>query len=87
MKRKPISLANQNILVYGLGKSGISSFNYLYKNNNLFCYDDYKFSQNDRIKKNLINIKKIKKIKFDYIVISPGINIKNCKLSNFLKKK
>ena len=62
MKRKPISLVNQNILVYGLGKSGISSFNYLYKNNNLFCYDDYKFSQNDRIKKNLINFKKIKKI-------------------------
>ena len=86
MKRKPISLANQNILVYGLGKSGISSFNYLYKKNNLFCYDDYKFARNERIKKNLINIKKIKKIKFDYIVISPGINIKNCKLSNFLKK-
>ena len=52
----------------------------------MFCYDDYKFAQNERIKKNLKNIKKIKKIKFDYIVISPGINIKNCKLSNFLKK-
>ena len=85
MKRKPISLTNQNILVYGLGKSGISSFNYLYKNNNLFCYDDYKFVQNDKLKKKIININEIKKIKFDYIVISPGINIRSCKLSNFLK--
>ena len=85
MKRKTISLVNQNILVYGLGKSGISSFNYLYKNNNLFCYDDYKFVQNDKLKKKIININEIKKIKFDYIVISPGINIRSCKLSNFLK--
>ena len=30
---------------------------------------------------------KIHQVKFDYIVISPGINFNNCKLKNYLKKK
>ena len=85
MKKKKIPFQNQNILIYGLGKSGISSFKYLYKNNNLFCYDDNFILKSRIIKNKIIKKKQINKIEFDYIIISPGINIRNCKLSNFLK--
>ena len=36
--------------------------------------------------KKLINLKNIYNYKFDKIIISPGIDISNCKLSKFLKK-
>ena len=65
----------KKILVYGLGKSGLSVFKFLKRDNKITTYDD-------KIK---INIKKITKIKFDYIIISPGIDIDKCNLSKFLK--
>jgi len=74
-------LNNQNIfykkkiLIYGLGKSGLSVFKFLKKNNKIFTHDD-------KIK---IDNKKIIKNKFDYIIISPGIDINKCNLSKFLK--
>ena len=71
----------KKILIYGLGKSGLSTFNFLKKKNSIFLYDDFK----KNIKKN-INFKKILKTNFDYIIISPGIDIEKCKLSKFLKK-
>ena len=66
---------NKKILIYGLGKSGLSALKFLKKNNKITTYDD----------KKKVNNKKITKIKFDYIIISPGINIDKCNLSNFLK--
>ena len=72
---------NKKILVYGLGKSGLSAYNFLKKNNNVFLYDDFQKKQ-----KNLKSYKFILKKKFDYIIISPGIDIDKCKLSKFLKK-
>ena len=36
--------------------------------------------------KNIFSKKKIFKIKFDYIVLSPGIDIKKCKLKKYLLK-
>ena len=33
-----------------------------------------------------LKIKNINQYKFDYIVLSPGIDIKKCKLSNYLLK-
>ena len=78
---------NKKILIYGLGKSGISSFKFLKKRNQIFLFDDNnKIKLNDYTKKNLISLSLIKKIKFDLIVISPGINNKKCKLNKFLKK-
>ena len=72
----------KKILIYGLGKSGISTFNFLKKDNNILLFDDDK-----KIKINkIITINKIKKSKFDVIILSPGIDINKCKLKNFLKK-
>jgi UDP-N-acetylmuramoylalanine--D-glutamate ligase len=75
------------ILIYGLGKSGIAAYKFLKKENELFLYDDRTNNNiNKPINKKLINYKKLVKKKIDYIIISPGINIQKCKLSNFLKK-
>ena len=78
---------NKKILIYGLGKSGISTFKFLKNKSNIFLYDDYNLSIKDPdIKKYLINYKNILKLNFDQIILSPGIDIDKCKLSNFLKK-
>ena len=77
----------KNILIYGLGKSGISAFNFLKKHNEIYLYDDKKIeNRHVAIKNFLISYKKIAKKKIDYIIISPGINIKKCKLNNFLNR-
>ena len=65
---------NKKILVYGLGKSGLSTYNFLKKNNDVLLYDDFQKKQ-----KNLKSYKFILKKKFDYIIISPGIDIDKCK--------
>ena len=36
---------NKKILVYGLGKSGLSAYNFLKKNNDVFLYDDFQKKQ------------------------------------------
>ena len=66
----------KKILIYGLGKSGLSVYKFLKRDNEITTCDDK--LKND--------IKKITKIKFDYIIISPGIDISKCKLNKFLKK-
>jgi len=65
----------KKILIYGLGKSGSSVLKFLKKDNEITTHDD-------EIK---VTNKKITKIKFDYIIISPGIDINKCNLSKFLK--
>jgi len=65
----------KKILIYGLGKSGLSVLKFLKKSNEITTHDD-------KIK---IDRKKITKINFDYIIISPGIDINKCNLSKFLK--
>ena len=74
-------IKNKNILIYGFGKSGKASFEYLKILNSVVIFDDYK-----RVKHYFISKKKIEKVKFDYIVLSPGIDINKCKLKTYLKK-
>ena len=72
---------NKKILIYGSGKSGLSTLEFLKNKADVFLYDDFK--------KNLtrsITQKFIKKNLFDFIIISPGIDLNKCKLSSYLKK-
>ena len=78
---------DKKILIYGLGKSGLSTYHFLKNKSDISLFDDFqnKFKNLD-IKKKIVSYKKILKIKFDQIILSPGIDINNCKLSKFLKK-
>ena len=79
--------SNKKILIYGLGKSGLSTYQFLKNKNNIYLYDDFQSKIKDKnIKKKIINFRKITNIKFDRIILSPGIDINKCKLSKFLKK-
>ena len=75
----------KKILIYGLGKSGISSFKFLKDLAQIYLFDD-NLKINKSFNQKFINLKEIIKIKVDIIIISPGIDISNCKLSKFLKK-
>jgi len=75
----------KRILIYGLGKSGLSTYSYLKKNNIISLYDDRIITKKN-IKDTYTTYKEIIKKEFDCIIISPGIDINNCKLSRFLKK-
>mgnify|MGYP001323994472 CR=1 FL=1 len=77
----------KRILIYGIGKSGLSTYKLLKNKNQIFLYDDKNINKNDiEIKKKIISYKEIINKKIDYIIVSPGINIDKCKLSKFLKK-
>ena len=75
------NLKNKKFLIYGYGKTGFATCNYLKKNNKIFIYDD-----NKKVKRFFISFKKIQLKEFDYIVLSPGIDINKCKLKRYLKK-
>ena len=89
IKIKVISLSiflNKKILIYGLGKTGLSSLKFLKNKAEIFVHDDdFSKFKNLRIK-NMISYKNILKQNFDQIILSPGIDINKCKLSKFLKK-
>ena len=77
----------KKILIYGLGKSGLSAFKFLMNKNNFFLFNYFKINKkNFFIKKKIISYGKILKTNFDVIILSPGIDIKECKLSKLLKK-
>jgi len=78
---------NKKIAIYGMGITGCSAAKALKKlGAEIFCWDD-----DTKIRKKVKNfnfpiIKFWKKdFLFDNIVISPGINIKKCKLNKYLK--
>ncbi len=86
MKIKKNFFFKKKILVYGLGLSGVACFNFLKKNNYINVYDDNFSNKHKKYKNYYLSLKKITKNNFDYIFISPGININKCKLTNFLQK-
>ena len=77
---------NKKILIYGFGISGKSCFNYLKKNNDVEIFDDDETLKNKKNRVFFPVATKVRKNIYDYIVISPGINIENCKLKKYLKK-
>ena len=49
---------NKKILIYGLGKSGLSSFNFLKNKNDVYLFDDnLSLKINKSIKKKILNFK------------------------------
>ena len=79
-------IKNKKILVYGFGISGKACFHYLKKKNKVFIYDDNEKKVPSIFKKHKIIKKKIFRNDYDLIVISPGINKKNCGLARFIQK-
>ena len=79
---------DKKVAIYGMGITGRSAAKLLKKlGAEIFCWDDNEKER--RIAKNLkFPIKKfwLNANSLDNIVISPGIDISNCKLKNFLKK-
>ena len=55
MNDRKINFINKKILIYGFGKSGISCFNYLKKNNSCEILDDNKKNIPVKYRKKLIN--------------------------------
>ena len=87
MKKNKNIFLDKKILIYGLGKSGISSYKFLKNKAELYLFDDnIKKEINSKTNKRLYNLKRVSEVKFNKIIISPGIDIYNCKLSKFLKK-
>ncbi|WP_435148511.1 UDP-N-acetylmuramoyl-L-alanine--D-glutamate ligase [Candidatus Pelagibacter bacterium nBUS_32] len=85
-KSKNIFLGKK-ILIYGLGKSGISSYKFLNNKAKVFLFDDnLKKEINSKLNQRLKDVREVSKIKFDKIIISPGIDIFNCRLTDILKK-
>ena len=76
----------KNFLIYGFGKSGYASYKFLCKKNDCKIIDDNKKNIPLKYSHKTINQKQLKKNNFDYIIISPGIDINKCSLSRYLKK-
>ena len=80
---------NKNIAIYGMGKTGFSVAKIFKKLNiKIFCWDD-NIKIRKKLKKNsFYNLNRFWKEanQVDYIVISPGIDINKCKITNYLKK-
>ena len=84
--RKKAIFYKKNFLIYGFGKSGYASYKFLCKKNDCKIIDDNKKNIPSKYSHKTINHKQLKKNNFDYIVISPGIDVNKCSLSRYLKK-
>ena len=78
--------SKKKYLIYGIGKSGISSLKYLNKKNECYIFDDNYSKITKALKKFYLPKSSLLNCKFDNIILSPGINAKKCILSSYLKK-
>ena len=82
--RELFNFKDKKFAVYGLGLTGKSTVSFLKKNkaNKIYTWDDYLNNENLKLKKifkkNLNNV--------DYIVLSPGINLKKSKFKQLIYK-
>tara|TARA_B100000965_G_scaffold181697_1_gene151632 strand:+ start:3975 stop:5294 length:1320 start_codon:yes stop_codon:yes gene_type:complete len=86
MNKEEFQFKNKKILIYGFGISGKACFKHLNRNNNTFIYDDNLKLITNKYKTKILNQKKISQHNFNYIVVSPGIDLKKCLLNKYLKK-
>ena len=78
---------NKKILIYGLGKSGLSSFNFL-KNKSEVYFFDYNLSRkgSKSFKKKILKFKELLNIKFDLIINLRVVNFVEFLLKSSCKK-
>tara|TARA_B100000686_G_scaffold304857_1_gene342820 strand:- start:1215 stop:2525 length:1311 start_codon:yes stop_codon:yes gene_type:complete len=86
MNAKQNFFYNRKFLIYGFGKSGRASYKYLNKRSECKIIDDNSKNVPFKYRPKVINNKKLITSNFDYIVLSPGIDVNNCKLSSYLNK-
>ena len=68
MKKTENIFLGKKILIYGIGKSGISSYKFLKDKSLVYLFDD-NFKTNLELRKKLIKFKEISQIKFDKIIL------------------
>jgi len=70
-----MNFVNKNVLVYGAGVSGVSAYNLLKnKGANAYIFSDKKICLDESF--NILEkISDVLEIKFDYVILSPGVNI------------
>ena len=83
-----MTLNNKNIIIYGLGQSGISAYKKLINDNNIFIWDDSVKKRVDLEKKGYAFIDPINWPwdKIDLLIPSPGIAI-NYGMNSFIVKE
>ena len=82
--RGSFNFNDKSFAVYGLGLTGKSVVKFLKKNkvNKISMWDDNLFKKNLKLKKNF----RTKLNTVNYIILSPGINIKKSKFKKLLVK-
>ena len=79
---------NKKIAIYGMGITGCSAARTFKRlRSKVFCWDD-----NEKIRKKIKNLNFplgkfwLNQQLIDSIVVSPGVDIRKCKIKNYLKK-
>ncbi len=80
-----VILKGKKFLIYGFGLSGKSCFRFLNKNNYVRILDDKEENIPKILSKKKIIKKKLRRVNFDYIVLSPGIDKTSCSIKKYLK--
>tara|TARA_Y100000816_G_scaffold217573_1_gene162689 strand:- start:227 stop:1498 length:1272 start_codon:yes stop_codon:yes gene_type:complete len=81
--RNTFKFKDKSFAVYGLGITGKSVLKFLKKNkvNKILDWDDRLFKNNEKFKRFKVNLNIV-----DYIIVSPGINIKKSRFNKLLFK-